>query len=149
LWASPRSEFSRSALLRGKDLEARRPPTCEDRLDELARQLLVGHLAGEPRVIVLDRNELDPQAMARIACIVFEHREPHVRPAVVRGASERADIDDASTRCVKALPVDARVRAHDEIDAELEEHAFDERGRGHRLPEELVDLARGAVTEEQ
>src|SRR5262249_47897753 len=95
-----------------------------------------------PLVVVDDGDEL--VADAAVAAL-FEDREPDIRPAVVGRTTEGPAVDETAPRLQEAAPVEARVRAHDDVRLEiLEEPARDRWGR--RAPQEdLVDAPRRAV----
>src|SRR5947208_7487203 len=99
------SEAAPLAFARGQVLETGRPPARADGLRELGREPLRLHLAGEPLVVVDERDELDLEAGARA-----QERVPHPRrPVVLRPAAD-AHVDQVPNAADRANPPAYRMR---------------------------------------
>ena len=144
------------SFLGGQDFEACRPPSGLDGLDEFFGQLFGAHFFGERVVVVFDRDEFDFNRAAvgiggafliRAIRGVLKNRVSDARLAVVLGAAEHAHVHKPSPARQLALPMNARVRAHNEISFVIGAKLFEKvRGRG-RFPKKLIRLARGTVAE--
>src|SRR5262249_23608777 len=124
-----RSETTRLALLGRQCLEAGRPPAGLDRFDEFLGEFFLAHLAGEGGVVVFDGAELDAQFLAE-----GHHRVPNIRPPVVGGTSDYAGVDDVTPTAEVAVPVQAGVRADDDVGVVLVAESVEKCIRRRRSP---------------
>src|SRR4051794_34980620 len=102
--------FTLRPLLRGQDLQARRPPPGQYGLDERGGQFLGPHLRGERLVVVRQRDVRRDLRRARV-----EDRVADERRAVIRRTTEYAAVDEESVAREAARPGQARVRGDDHV----------------------------------
>jgi hypothetical protein len=127
-----------SALFRGENFEAGRPPASLDCADEFFGQFFVPRLGGESQVIIFERDELDaqPAACKSDTCI------PDTGATVVRRAADGAAVEEVPSARQLTMPMEASMSRDNKISGVLIAQTLEEGRRGRAFPKELVDLAR-------